>query len=327
VVKNLELQNKCLLMKFINKLFSDDNPSWKDWVLTATSSNSLTSQSGSYLWNIINDELNTYMSITCVRIKNGAATSFWFDHWHHSGPISSTYAALFSHTTRPNVSVQYIFQHDVEMHLRPRLTTAAAQQLCSLLDSLQGVDLVDGHDVRLLKHTDRPYTTRVADAALDDTGDEDDHHGRLIWRTRVPSKVKVFAWLYFKNRLSTRSNLFSKHIVDNLTCERCSNEDEDRHHVFFGCAESRRIWVSLGIECVCDEDDGGIWSPPLPSAFDIKLWPFVLLDILWRIWETRNGQIFRGEMFNNHAVLGRVRDDLVTWKKRLPQISVPSLMS
>jgi hypothetical protein len=26
-VKNLELQNKCLLMKFINKLFSDDNPS------------------------------------------------------------------------------------------------------------------------------------------------------------------------------------------------------------------------------------------------------------------------------------------------------------
>jgi hypothetical protein len=32
-------------------------------------------------------------------------------------------------------------------------------------------------------------------------------------------------------------------------------------------------------------------------------------------------------MFNNHAVLGRVRDDLVTWKKRLPQISVPSLMS
>jgi hypothetical protein len=33
----------------------------------------------------------------------------------------------------------------------------------------------------------------------------------------------------------------------------------------------------------------GMWSPPLPSAFDIDMWPFVLLDILWRTWEARNG--------------------------------------
>jgi hypothetical protein len=32
-------------------------------------------------------------------------------------------------------------------------------------------------------------------------------------------------------------------------------------------------------------------------------------------------------MFYSHAVLARIRDDLVTWEKRLPQISVPSLMS
>jgi hypothetical protein len=29
-IKDLELQNRCLLMKFINKLFTSDDPSWKD---------------------------------------------------------------------------------------------------------------------------------------------------------------------------------------------------------------------------------------------------------------------------------------------------------
>jgi hypothetical protein len=104
-VKDLELQNRCLLMKFINKLYSDENPSWKNWILTIASSETFTSQSPSYLWNIINDELNSFRSITYVKVKNRATTSFWFDHWIHSGPLSSTCPTLFSHITRPDVSV------------------------------------------------------------------------------------------------------------------------------------------------------------------------------------------------------------------------------
>ena len=32
-VKNLELQNRCMLMKFINKLFSNEPAPWKQWIL------------------------------------------------------------------------------------------------------------------------------------------------------------------------------------------------------------------------------------------------------------------------------------------------------
>lgn len=32
-VKDLELQNRCLLMKFIDKLFSSEPAAWKDWLL------------------------------------------------------------------------------------------------------------------------------------------------------------------------------------------------------------------------------------------------------------------------------------------------------
>jgi hypothetical protein len=247
-VKDLELQNLCLLMKFINKLFTRDNTSWKEWLLRSASSfdTPITGYS-SFLWRIINDELNTFRSITFVKVNNGTATSFWFDHWMLDGPLISTHHALFTHTTMPNVSVQCVFQNDFDLRLCPRLTNAASQQLGSLFSLLQGFNLSDSPDVRLLKLTGWPYKTRDAYAALDSAGDSTDTHGRRIWVTRLPNKVKVFAWLYFKNRLSTRVNLHAKNIVDGDQCQCCSGHSEDRHHVFFSCRDSLSIWARIGM--------------------------------------------------------------------------------
>jgi hypothetical protein len=68
--------------------------------------------------------------------------------------------------------------------------------------------------VRVLKTTGKPFTSRDAYAALDRRHETPDTHGRRIWETCVPNKVKVFAWLYFKDRLSTRSNLHAEHVLD-----------------------------------------------------------------------------------------------------------------
>ena len=156
-VKDLELQNRCLLMKFINKLFSNEQASWKDWLLPdAASFDTLAAGSHSYLWRIINDELNTFRSITYVIVNNGLSTSFWFDQWLPDGPLYITHAALFSHTTRPNVSVQCVFQNGFDLRLRPRHTNAASNQLDSLTVCLQGINLGDGLDTRLLKLNGQP---------------------------------------------------------------------------------------------------------------------------------------------------------------------------
>lgn len=85
------------------------------------------------------------------------------------------------------------------MRLRPRLTNTTSEHLDSVLTSLLGITLGDGLDTRLLKLTGKPYTTRDAYIALDSTGDSSDMHGERIWGTRLPNKVKVFSWLYFKD--------------------------------------------------------------------------------------------------------------------------------
>jgi hypothetical protein len=120
----------------------------------------------------------------------------------------------------------------------PRLTNATSAQLDDLLSNLQDYRLGKGSDVRLLKTTGRPFTTRDAYAALDITRSSQDYHGSKIWGTRVQNKVKIFAWLYFKDRLSTRSNLYTKHVLDCDQCQRCVHGVEDKHHTFFTCTAS-----------------------------------------------------------------------------------------
>jgi hypothetical protein len=117
-------------MKFIDKFFSTEEASWKEWTLRdVTSFDIAVNGTNSYLWKIINDELTTYRSLTYVNVCDGASTSFWFDHWLPDGPLSLSNAALFSHTTRPNISVQDVFQTNFDLCLRPRLTNTAGAQL------------------------------------------------------------------------------------------------------------------------------------------------------------------------------------------------------
>lgn len=325
-VKDLELQNRCLLMRFINKLFVDDHPSWKSWILRdMTPFDSTSPGSYSYIWRIISDELDTYRSITYVNVNNGASTSFWLDHWLPDGPLRSTHEALFSHTLRPNVSVQYVLQNELDLRLRPRLTNAASSQLGSLLQCLQGITLGDGADTRLVKLTGKPYSPRAAYAALDNAGDVDDRHGCRIWSTRLPNKVKIFAWLYFKDRLSSRVNLHAKHVVDNEQCLRCNGAVETRRHIFFECRSSSALWrvTKLGHVGLLSDDE--IWSSASPAGLNPTLWPFVLLTMLWRIWDSRSGEVFRSKRSNHMSILASVCNDLLIWRKRLPDNLVGSL--
>jgi hypothetical protein len=47
--------------------------------------------------------------------------------------------------------------------------------------------------------------------------------------------------------------------------------------------------------------------------------------ILWRLWDARNGEVFRQELSSSRAVISRVCDDLVVWRKHLRDDHVNSL--
>jgi hypothetical protein len=255
-------------------------------------------------------------SITKVDVHNGVSTSFWKDHWLPTGPISLSHPALFSHTTRPNVSVFEVFQNRFELHLRPRLTCTAQCEQANLLLSLQDVHLDNSSDVRLLLLTGKKFRTKDAYSALAPSSGQRDLISKQIWGSAVPNKVKIFAWLYFKDRLSSRANLLQKHVLQDDVCQRCNGCVEDRHHIFFGCTSIISLWTMLGLSAVTTTLDDEVWALRPPCNLDIKLWPSVLMTLLWRLWDARNGDVFRGEQTSVTKIITRVTEDLATWKKR-----------
>jgi hypothetical protein len=71
--------------------------------------------------------------------------------------------------------------------------------------------------------------------------------------------------------------------------------------------------------------DDEVWNDDIPPGLDKSLWSFVFLTILWRLWDSRNGEVFRNEISHHRTILSRVCDDLVIWCKRLPYELVNSL--
>jgi len=54
----------------------------------------------------------------------------------------------------------------------------------------------------------------------------------------------------------------------------------------------------------------------MPPEAPQLVWPDVLLTILWRIWDARNGFTFRDEVFNRRRIISTVCDDLDVWSHR-----------
>ncbi|XBH70403.1 hypothetical protein VPH35_098069 [Triticum aestivum] len=142
-----------------------------------------------------------------------------------------------------------------------------------------------GEDQWFLRHG-IAFSTKHAYAAL---MEQPDHgpHAPLIWTAKIPRKLKVFAWLLFKDRLNTRINLAHKHITASDICPRCARMPEDSSHLFITCPLANRIWQRLGLLPQSD-DIIDLWDVAIPPHLPTSTWPSVLLALMWMIWSARN---------------------------------------
>jgi hypothetical protein len=98
-VKNLEIQNICLLLKFIHKLHTSHDSSWAKWIRStvyrrnkrlgdkiSTCSNS---------WRYIMTLIQLYRDMTVVTVGDARHTSFWLDSWIGNKSLSIQFSALF----------------------------------------------------------------------------------------------------------------------------------------------------------------------------------------------------------------------------------------
>ncbi|EEE54019.1 hypothetical protein OsJ_00679 [Oryza sativa Japonica Group] len=66
-------------------------------------------------------------------------------------------------------------------------------------------------------------------------------HKRILWKVKVPLKIKVFMWFLHKKVILTKDNLIKRKWRGNKQCCFC-NTQETIQHFFFDCHVARFSW-------------------------------------------------------------------------------------
>jgi hypothetical protein len=206
--------------------------------------------------------------------------------------------------------------------LQPRLTAAAAEELSVALQLAHSIALRGGPDLRCMDSPAAPrFSTRQAYSLLSPAHPPDPSSG-ISWSLRLPSKVKLFAYLADIDRLSTRANLFAKSCVPSAVCAACPAVETARH-MFFDCPVSARLWRRLDVPIPAGQFS--VWDLPAPLPLASDFWRAGVAVTLWSIWKARNDLVFNAVRSSPTVILRRVCDDLLLWRWRYRVADRPSL--
>ncbi|KAL4354845.1 hypothetical protein GQ457_06G011460 [Hibiscus cannabinus] len=80
---------------------------------------------------------------------------------------------------------------------------------------------------------------------ISDTASGIDRIWRKIWKLKVPHRVRMFAWLFWHERLLTNAERVRRHMTTSAQCEICGCRREDMDHVLRQCVAAREVWCKI----------------------------------------------------------------------------------
>ena len=112
----------------------------------------------------------------------------------------------------------------------------------------------------------------------------------LLWKVRVPLKIKCFVWLVMNHKILTWDFFQKRGYHGPSYCHFCLLEDEFAEHIFFHCSHFRSLWTFL-----CTKwNILWSWSDVCLSDFLLRVanLPALSLELaflcLWEWWKLRN---------------------------------------
>ncbi|WVZ66620.1 hypothetical protein U9M48_015811 [Paspalum notatum var. saurae] len=145
---------------------------------------------------------------------------------------------------------------------------------------------------------------------------------KFIWKTKVPPKVKFFAWLVAQDRCWTASRRRRHGLQDHDSCALCDQESETIDHLMLQCSFSRQVWfLALSVFS---------WQTLIPAASDTSMFWWssarnrvrkeyrpgfdgLVLLIFWMIWKERNARVFNRGAVSPFLVWSKLQEDGKLW--------------
>ena len=126
-------------------------------------------------------------------------------------------------------------------------------------------------------------------------------YAKLLWKMKIPTKVRIFIWLISQNSLLTQEVLIIRGCNVVHGCALCSSgEIETGEHMLWECQYAKSFWRGIMGEFNIRVQTMGI--KPLPEiCLQIisnlggrkkKLWDTIWEAGAWAIWRERNKRLF-----------------------------------
>ena len=131
-----------------------------------------------------------------------------------------------------------------------------------------------------------------------------------IWKLKIPSKIVVFAWRLFRDRLSTRKNLQRRQVqITDMSCPFCGSVEEEASHLFIHCIKIQPIWWETmswmnikGAFPLNPKHHFLQHTFPQEDDIRVKRWQYWWLAVTWSTWQLRNRILFSNAIFNGNKL-------------------------
>lgn len=118
-----------------------------------------------------------------------------------------------------------------------------------------------------------------------------DKDSQIWWNLHLPLKIKVFMWMVFKQRITTRDQMIKRGWPGNPQCSFCSLP-ESVEHIFLHCQFVKFLWFWMG-DCQLlyphwsNMNDLLCFANCLPKN-EKEAFLIVISALFWALWKIRN---------------------------------------
>jgi hypothetical protein len=228
------------------------------------------------------------------KVCRGDKIRFWHDSWVGNMPLKIQFASLYEINENQQDLVSDIWDGDEwDLTFRRNLQGSWTEEWTALQKILEGVqfDSTKEDSVKWVLDKTNQYTTKSLYHLLTHGGVRD-HLCIMIWKSKIPLKIKVFLWQMFHNKLQAAVGLKKRGWQGSPLCCVCGIP-ETVNHIFFECYFSQYLWC-------CIRDAFG-WNDfptskhnflydwmPRRLGVSRRLVLFFFAALTWAIWKNRN---------------------------------------
>jgi ribonuclease HI len=139
-------------------------------------------------------------------------------------------------------------------------------------------------------------TTNLCSGQQSNKPDGDRPIWDVIWKTKVPQKIKIFTWRLATEALAVQKSRFCRNMTLDPTCSICGREPEDGYHATMRCTKSVALRQNLrNVWDLPDEKElqnsGEEWTLRILNSVNSEM-RAKLMMLWWRAWHLRNNIIF-----------------------------------